>query len=185
MRGDVSGLALTEYRLQAGFLNCPVPFWGARRLDDINRILTDSAFGIRAIPLISRTTTSIGDIEVGALLQLFNTVRRDSLQRYGSGVRAAALLDLPDAEHGPVLWLGVLRSMSAMQMYQRTVRGPIEGRAAVRFALLDALQETSWADIFRMMLKGAAEPFAVRPGFCVAIVLTTPEESLAGESLQE
>ncbi len=44
------------------------------------------------------------------------------------------------------------------------------------FALLDALQETSWADIFRRMLKGggAAEPFAVRPGFCVAIVLTTP-----------
>jgi len=38
VRGDVSGLALTEYRLHAGFLNCPVPFWGARRLDDINRI---------------------------------------------------------------------------------------------------------------------------------------------------
>ncbi len=53
------------------------------------------------------------------------------------GVRAAALLDQSDDEHGPVLWMGVLRSLSAMQMYQRTVRGPIEGGAAVRFALFD------------------------------------------------
>ncbi len=56
---------------------------------DMVRILTDSAFGLRAQPLATRTTTSIGDIEVGAMLQLLNTVKRDSLQRYGSGVRAA------------------------------------------------------------------------------------------------
>jgi hypothetical protein len=55
---------------------------------DMVRILTDSAFGVRA-RLGTRTTTSIGDIEVGAMLQLLNTVSRDSLQRYGSGVRAA------------------------------------------------------------------------------------------------
>jgi phosphoribosylamine--glycine ligase len=42
------------------------------------------------------------------------------------------------------------------------------------FALLDALQETSWADLFRMMLNGGAQRFAVRDGFCVGIVLTTP-----------
>lgn len=53
------------------------------------------------------------------------------------GVRAAALLDLPHDEHGPVLWMGVLRSLSAMQMYMRTMRGPIDGAAAVRFALFD------------------------------------------------
>jgi hypothetical protein len=55
---------------------------------DLRRILTDPAFGIRAEPLDTRTATSIGDIEIGATLQLFNTVRRDTLQRYGSGVRA-------------------------------------------------------------------------------------------------
>jgi len=53
------------------------------------------------------------------------------------GVRAATLLDTPHDEHGSVLWMGVLRSLSAMQMYQRTVRGPIESGAAVRFALFD------------------------------------------------
>jgi phosphoribosylamine--glycine ligase len=43
------------------------------------------------------------------------------------------------------------------------------------FALLDALQETSWADVFRIMLNGGgARRFTVREGFCVAIVLTTP-----------
>jgi phosphoribosylamine--glycine ligase len=44
------------------------------------------------------------------------------------------------------------------------------------FALLDALQETPWADIFRRMLSPDAvvQPFGVRPGFCVAIVITTP-----------
>ena len=58
-------------------------------LADLSRILSDSVFGLRAQPLTTRTRTTIGDIEVGAKLQLLNTVRRDSLQRYGSGVRAA------------------------------------------------------------------------------------------------
>jgi hypothetical protein len=56
---------------------------------DMLRILTDSAFGLRAQPLATRTRTTVGDIEVGAKLQLVNTVRRDTLQRYASGVRAA------------------------------------------------------------------------------------------------
>jgi hypothetical protein len=58
-------------------------------LVDVRRILTDPAFGLRAQPLATRTATSIGDIEVGAMLQLVNTVRRDTLHRYGRGVRAA------------------------------------------------------------------------------------------------
>ena len=56
---------------------------------DLLRILTDPAFGLRVEPIAARTTTSLGDIEIGALLQLLNTVRRDTLQRYGAGVRAA------------------------------------------------------------------------------------------------
>jgi len=34
-RGDRSGLSLTEYRLLAGFVHCPVPFWGARRIHEL------------------------------------------------------------------------------------------------------------------------------------------------------
>lgn len=38
VRGDQSGLSLTEYRLSAGFLHCPVPFWGVRQIRDVNAI---------------------------------------------------------------------------------------------------------------------------------------------------
>ena len=56
---------------------------------DMLRIFTDPVFGLQAEPLATRTTTSIGDIEIGTMFQLLNTVRRDTLQRYGTGVRAA------------------------------------------------------------------------------------------------
>jgi hypothetical protein len=38
VRGDPSGSALGEYRLWAGFLHCPVPFWGARQIADLHAI---------------------------------------------------------------------------------------------------------------------------------------------------
>ena len=41
------------------------------------------------------------------------------------------------------------------------------------FAILDPLQETHWADLFRAMVSGAATPLRTRPGFSVGIVLTT------------
>jgi len=42
------------------------------------------------------------------------------------------------------------------------------------FAILDPLQATPWATIFRAMVDGADFRFATRPGFAVGIVLTTP-----------
>lgn len=38
VRGDASGLGLTELRLWAGFLHCPVPFWAARQIAQVRRI---------------------------------------------------------------------------------------------------------------------------------------------------
>jgi len=38
VRGDQSGLSLAEYRLQVGFIHCPLPFWGVRQIRDINLI---------------------------------------------------------------------------------------------------------------------------------------------------
>ena len=35
VRGDASGSDLSEYRLEAGFVNCPVPFWGVRQIKDV------------------------------------------------------------------------------------------------------------------------------------------------------
>jgi hypothetical protein len=38
VRGDQSGLSLTEYRLIIGMLHCPVPFWGVRQIATVHAI---------------------------------------------------------------------------------------------------------------------------------------------------
>jgi hypothetical protein len=38
VRGDQSGLSLSEYRLAVGMLHCPVSFWGVRQISDLHRI---------------------------------------------------------------------------------------------------------------------------------------------------
>jgi phosphoribosylamine--glycine ligase len=42
------------------------------------------------------------------------------------------------------------------------------------YAVLDPLQQTSWADLFRMMATRSGRTFAVAGGFSVGIVLTIP-----------
>jgi hypothetical protein len=41
VRGDQSGLSLTEYRLATGTIHCPVSFWGVRQIADLHRISND------------------------------------------------------------------------------------------------------------------------------------------------
>ena len=38
VRGDPTGLSLSEFRLRAGFIHCPVPFLGVRAIADLHRI---------------------------------------------------------------------------------------------------------------------------------------------------
>ncbi len=40
VRGDPTGLALTDWRLQAGFVHCPIPFFGVRNIAQIHQIST-------------------------------------------------------------------------------------------------------------------------------------------------
>jgi phosphoribosylamine---glycine ligase len=42
------------------------------------------------------------------------------------------------------------------------------------FAILDPLQETSWAALFHAMIMRSTSSFVTRPGFAVGIVVTTP-----------
>jgi len=56
------------------------------------------------------------------------------------GVRAAALMSYYPTgrpEYDEVQWMGVLRSLSALQMFQRAVHGSISGVDVVRFLLYD------------------------------------------------
>ncbi|MFY4729960.1 hypothetical protein, partial [Nitrospira sp. BLG_2] len=42
VRGGVSGISLTEWRLWVGFIHCPVPFFGVRNIEQIYRISTSA-----------------------------------------------------------------------------------------------------------------------------------------------
>ncbi len=88
-------------------------------------------------------TTVMNRDEAYELWRLGQSIERADMTTRVVGVRAAALLaaerapagrDVPDA-HGDVQWMGLLRSVSALQMFQRFTRGPLDGAAAVRFLL--------------------------------------------------
>jgi len=78
--------------------------------------------------------------EVFEMWRLGRYIERADMTTRVLGVRAATLLSLPPGEvdeFAEVQWMGVLRSLSALQMYQRATRGPIDGPAVVRFLLFD------------------------------------------------
>lgn len=94
-------------------------------------------------------STSMSRDEAYELWRLGQALERADMTTRVVGVRAAALLDETDRS-GPsghvgragvyedVQWMGLLRSVSALQMYQRHTRGPIDPVGAVRFLLFDA-----------------------------------------------
>jgi uncharacterized alpha-E superfamily protein len=78
--------------------------------------------------------------EAYAMWRLGRAIERADMTTRVLGVRAAAVLSAAetDGEHrryDELQWMGVLRSLSGLQMYSRAVRGPIEGPAVVRFLL--------------------------------------------------
>jgi len=78
--------------------------------------------------------------EVFEMWRLGRYIERADMTTRVLGVRAATLLSLPVGavdEFAEVQWMGVLRSLSALQMYQRATNGPINGPAVVRFLLFD------------------------------------------------
>jgi phosphoribosylamine--glycine ligase len=53
------------------------------------------------------------------------------------------------------------------------------------YAILDSLQKTSWADLFRGMLRRDVDRFETEPGFAVGIVITTPPFPYSREDVAE
>ncbi len=49
-RGDPTGLSLAEFRLDAGFVHCPVPFLGVRAIADLHRISHSSEMAPWDVP---------------------------------------------------------------------------------------------------------------------------------------
>ncbi|MEO6570484.1 MAG: alpha-E domain-containing protein [Ilumatobacteraceae bacterium] len=74
------------------------------------------------------------------MLRLGRLVERADMTTRVLGVAAAGLLQQEASDRDELLtdqvrWMSVLRSLSALQMYQRAVRGPIDGMLVVRFLM--------------------------------------------------
>ena len=79
-------------------------------------------------------TTRVVGVRAAALLSATAHSRADDGARSKGDVAGDPVTDV----HDDVQWMGLLRSVSALQMFQRRTRGPIEGHRAVRFLLFDA-----------------------------------------------
>ena len=70
-------------------------------------------------------------------LRIGQALERADMTTRVLGVRAAALVDGGADVFAEVQWMGVLRSLSALQMYQRATASPIDGEAVIDFLLHD------------------------------------------------
>ena len=100
----------------------------------LGRVIGDS----RRIDGILATT--MNHDEAYAMWRLGRAIERADMTTRVLGVRAAAVLSAADSSsderrYDELQWMGVLRSLSGLQMYSRAVRGPIEGSAVVHFLL--------------------------------------------------
>ncbi len=104
----------------------------------LSRVITDSRRldGVLAVAMTHD--------EAYVMWRLGRALERADMTTRVLGVRAAAVLSLrtgstngPDEPelHDEVQWMGVLRSLTALQMYQRATRSPIEGPLVVQFLL--------------------------------------------------
>ncbi len=86
--------------------------------------------------------TAMTHDEAYVMWRLGRAIERADMTTRVLGVRAAAVMLFLDGHevapiglHDELQWMGVLRSVSGLQMYQRAVRGPIEGWRVVEFLL--------------------------------------------------
>jgi uncharacterized alpha-E superfamily protein len=82
--------------------------------------------------------TTMSHDEAYAMWRLGRALERADMTTRVLGVRAAAVLIAAgesERAYDDLLWMGVLKSLSGLQMYRRAIRRPIEGPAVVRFLL--------------------------------------------------
>ncbi len=71
------------------------------------------------------------------MLRLGRTIERADMTTRVLDVRAVSLLETGEGQLADVQWAGVLRSLSALQMYHRTRHEPVEAAPVVEFLLRD------------------------------------------------
>ena len=109
------------------------------------------------------------------------------------GVRAASLVESSRRGHrssriyDDVQWMGLLRSVNALQMYQRATRGPVEGSKVVDFLLLDPIfprSVTACVAAIRAALAALPRPDLTRPAVdeLEALVAAVPPGSAIADN---
>ena len=105
-----------------------------RRGQFLNRVIDDSR------RLDGILTSSMSRDETFEMWRIGRYLERADMTTRVLGVRASTLLSLPPGapdEFAEVRWMSVLSSLSALQMYQRSTKGAIDGSGVVRFLLFD------------------------------------------------
>ena len=124
------------------------------------------------------------------LWRLGQLIERADMTTRVLGVRAASLLSAPVETHSydEVQWMGVLKSVTAMQMYQRSQRGPIDGATVVAFLLFDKTFPRSVAGCVHRMrsaLSRLPRPEATMPAVDAieSLLATMPAQATDGRAL--
>lgn len=122
-------------------------------------------------------TTVMNRDEAYEMWRLGQSIERADMTTRVVGVRAAALLGSARTAaqdddrsvaglHDDVQWMGLLRSVSALQMYQRVHQGPVDGQGAVTFLLYARSfprSVASCADRIRQALERLPQPEVTLP----------------------
>ncbi len=128
------------------------------------RLLARVIFDGRRIDGILATVMTHDEAYV--MWRLGRALERADMTTRVLGVRAAAVLARPTTngdgtrDHDEVQWMGVLKSVWGLQMYQRAVRGPIEGTSVVRFLL----EHDRFPRALRALLREIRQALAELPG---------------------
>jgi uncharacterized alpha-E superfamily protein len=100
-----------------------------------------SRFLSRVIAETQRAVGILGGVmsadEAYEMLRLGRTIERADMTTRVLDVRAVSLLQTGEGQLADVQWAGVLRSLSALQMYHRTRFEPVEAVPVVEFLLRD------------------------------------------------
>ncbi len=123
----------------------------------------------RRLDGILESTMTRGDAY--RMIRLGRLIERADMTTRVLGVAAAAVLQLEATDHEELIhdevrWMSVLRSVSALQMYQRAVRGPIDGMEVVKFLMYESTFPRSVQGCFdelRLVLQALPNADAVIP----------------------
>ena len=136
-RGDRAGLSLCEFRLRAGFLHCPVPFWGGRNIARINAISNSTEMtpwdiaGYYSRPIARRIVE-----EAGVPRELFGFRKNAASVHFRSGKDSLTDKLTPRSRRDFILWLA----------HRRGMRGKLAAvYAGISFHIVDIAVTSVWA----------------------------------------